>query len=347
MPEKSENNLIVNRRLLLQRRPGDEKVDSSHFKMVRDEIDTDNLPENQILIKVIVLSIDPTQRGWMNDRATYLPAVKIGETMRSIGAGKVIASSHPGFRQGDLVIGLLGWQDYALLDAKGVIKLPQNVPLDLALTLGGPSGLAAYFGLLEIGKPQAGETVVVSGAAGSTGSIAGQIAKLKGCKVIGIAGGKDKCEIVTGKLGFDACIDYKHENITQKLSELAPSGVNIYFDNVGEAVLDAVLLCIALKARIIACGAIATGYGAHTADNQGIKNYSMMIVKRARMEGFIILDYEAQFQEAIQTMMGWCLAGKIQCLMDTMDGLENAPMALGGLFEGKNIGKQLLRISAG
>jgi len=331
---------MKNRQWLLARRPQG-TLQNDDFKFVETEAPTPR--EGEVLVQNLMLSCDPTQRGWIAGD-TYLPAVKIGEVVRSLGAGRVVASNAAGFAVGDLVSGLVGWQDYLALNPKGQLsKLPPGVSLELAMSVLGLTGITAYFGLLEVGRPAAGETVVVSGAAGATGSVVGQIAKIKGCRAIGIAGGAEKCRWLTEVAGFDAAIDYKKENVSARLKELCPKGVDIYFDNVGGDILDAALARLAMKGRVVLCGAIAN-YNA-TEPPPGPKNYLNLLIQRGRMEGFIVLDYMPRALEAVTALAGWVQEGKIKYEVDVQHGLENAPATLRRLFDGRNEGKQLLRIA--
>jgi NADPH-dependent curcumin reductase CurA len=331
---------MKNRQWLLARRP-DGAIKDSDFDFV--ETDAPTPGEGQVLVRNLMLSCDPTQRGWIA-RDTYLPAVKIGEVVRSGGAGRIEASNHPDFKVGDLVSGLVGWQDYAVMNPKDRLnKLPPGAPLELALSALGLTGITAYFGLLDVGRPVAGETVVVSGAAGATGSVVGQIAKIKGCRVVGVAGGAEKCRWLTDEAGFDAAIDYKSENTAARLKALCPKGVDIFFDNVGGDILDAALARLALRGRVVLCGGIAN-YNA-TEPPPGPKNYLNLVVQRGRMEGFLVLDYMSRAGEAVGALMGWVREGKIKNKVDVQRGLENAPATLRRLFEGRNEGKQLLRVA--
>ncbi len=331
---------MKNRQWLLARRP-DGAIKDSDFQFV--ETDVPALGEGEVLLRNLALSCDPTQRGWIA-YDTYLPAVKIGEVVRSAGAGRVVASNNPAYAVGDVLSGLVGWQDYIVLNPKGQLnKLPPGAPLELALSVLGLTGITAYFGLLDIGHPAAGETVVVSGAAGATGSVVGQIAKIKGCRVIGIAGGAEKCRWLTDDLGFDGAIDYKAEKVGARLKELCPKGIDIFFDNVGGEILDAALARLALRGRVVLCGGIA-GYNA-TEPPPGPKNYLNLVVQRGRMEGFIVLDYMARAGEAVGALAGWVQSGQIKNKVDVQHGLENAPATLRRLFDGRNEGKQLLRIA--
>jgi hypothetical protein len=331
---------LKNRQWLLARRP-DGAIKDSDFKLVETDAATPGAGE--VLVRNLMLSCDPTQRGWIAFD-TYLPAVKIGEVVRSLGAGRVVASNNPDFAVGDIVSGLVGWQDYVVMNPKGQLnKLPPGAPLELAMSVLGPTGITAYFGLLDVGRPVAGETVVVSGAAGATGSVVGQIAKIKGCRAIGVAGGAEKCRWLTDESGFDAAIDYKSENVAARLKELCPKGVDIFFDNVGGDVLDAALARLAMRGRVVLCGGIAN-YNA-TEPPPGPKNYLNLVVVRGRMEGFLVLDYLSRAGEAVAALAGWVQAGKIKYKVDVQHGLENAPATLRRLFEGRNEGKQLLRIA--
>ena len=300
--------------------------------------------DGQVLIRNLLLSCDPTQRGWLS-RDTYLPAVAIGDVVRSIAAGEVVTSKHPNFEPGQLVQGLFGWQDY-IAAAPGTASSPTlilpNVPLEAALGVLGLNGLTAYFGLLDIGRPEAGQTVVVSAAAGATGSAAGQIAKIKGCRVIGIAGGPDKCRYLA-ELGFDEAIDYKKEDVGARLKETCPKGIDIYFDNVGGEILEKVLARLARRGRVVLCGAIAQ-YN-DEAPAPGPRNLSQLIVQRGRMEGFIASDYMNRAAEAFPDLYTWVNEGKLKYQVDVLDGLENAPTALARLFKGENRGKQLVRVA--
>jgi NADPH-dependent curcumin reductase CurA len=331
-----------NRRWLLKSRPQG-MVDASNFTWAEEPVPPP--ADGEVLVKNLMLSVDPTQRGWMA-RDTYLPAVAIGEVMRSVGLGRVEESKRDGFAVGDLVVGLVGWQDYALMGSKGaagLTKVPAGVPIPLAMSALGLTGITAYFGLLEVGRPAAGETVVVSGAAGATGSAVGQIARIKGCRAIGIAGGKDKCAWLLEQARFEAAIDYKNENVGARLKELCPKGIDVYFDNVGVPMLDDALANLAMRGRIVLCGAIAN-YNDTTLP-PGPKNYLNLLTRRGRMEGFIALDYMKRAPEAVAALAGWVASGELIDRVDVQVGLENAPRTLARLFRGENEGKQLLEIA--
>ncbi len=301
--------------------------------------------EGQVLVRVRYLSIDPAMRGWMNDAKSYIQPVGIGEVMRAGGAGEVIASRHPKFAVGDLVTGGFGVQEYALSDGKGVQKVDTSfVPLPTHLGVLGMPGMTAYFGLLDIGKPQPGETVVVSGAAGAVGSVVGQVAKVKGCRVVGIAGGADKCRMLVEELGFDAAIDYKAEDVKAKLKEHCPDGIHVYFDNVGGEILDAALARLARGARIVICGAISQ-YN-NTTPVKGPANYLSLLVNRASMTGMVVFDYADRYGVAAREMAGWIAAGKLKAKEDIVSGGITAfPEVLMKLFSGENTGKLVLEIA--
>ena len=304
--------------------------------------------DGQVLVKTLYLSVDPTQRGWMA-ADTYLPAIAIGDVIRSLGVGQVLESKHPGFAVGQLVQGGLGWQDFLLSDGSGELplsRLPGRVgaaQIPLAMSVLGLTGITAYFGLLEVGRPQAGETVVVSGAAGATGSVVGQIARIKGCRTIGIAGGALKCAWLTKEAGFDAAIDYKAEKVEERLAELCPKGIDVFFDNVGGDILDSALANLAMRGRVVLCGAIAM-YN-EKAPPPGPRNYLSLLVRRGRMEGFIVIDYMKRAGEAVAALSQWEREGRIKHEEDIQAGLENAPATLLRLFDGRNRGKQLLKVA--
>jgi NADPH-dependent curcumin reductase len=302
--------------------------------------------EGEVLIKILYLSLDPAMRGWMNEGRSYIAPVGIGDVMRALAAGRVIASNHPGLAVGDHVTGLLGVQEYAVANGNAVMKVdPELAALPVYLGTLGMPGMTAYFGLLEIGHPVAGETVVVSGAAGAVGGVVGQIAKLKGCRAIGIAGGAEKCRHVVGDLGFDAAIDYKSQDVAAALGEHCPKGIDVYFDNVGGEILDAALTRLARRARVVICGAISQ-YNA-TDGVQGPSNYLSLLVNHASMTGFVVSDYGEGYADGAREMAGWLAAGKLKSREDIAKGLENFPATLLRLFEGKNTGKLVLEVAGG
>jgi hypothetical protein len=298
--------------------------------------------EGEVLVKILYISLDPAMRGWMNEGKSYVPPVGIGEVMRAGAAGRVITSRDPNIAVGDHVVGVLGVQEYALAKAKGLTKVdPKLVPLPVYLGTLGMPGMTAYFGLLEIGQPKAGETVVVSGAAGAVGQVVGQIAKIKGCRVVGIAGGADKCAYLRS-IGFDAAIDYKHEDVKAALKQHCPKGVDVYFDNVGGEILDIVLTQLAMHARIVICGAISQY---NEAKMKGPSNYMSLLVNRAMMKGMVVFDYASRYGEAAREMAGWMATGQLKTREDVVEGLETFPDTLLKLFKGENIGKLVLKVA--
>lgn len=300
--------------------------------------------EGEFLVKVLQISLDPAMRGWMNATRSYIPPAAIGEVMRALAAGRVVESKNPSFAVGDHVYGLLGVQEYAISDGKGMSKLDLRLAaLPKYLSLLGMPGMTAYFGLLDTGQPQAGNTVVVSAAAGAVGSVVGQIAKIKACRAVGIAGGAQKCQYITGELGFDAAIDYKNEDVSSSLRRHCPNGIDVYFDNVGGDILDAVLAQINLGARIVICGGISQ-YN-NTGPVKGPSNYLSLLINRATMKGMLVSDFIGRYPQAAREMAGWMAAGKLKSREDIVEGLQNFPEALLKLFTGENFGKLILKIA--
>ena len=308
------------------------------------EVAIPDLADGEILVRTIYLSLDPTQRVWAQ-ADSYLPKVQIGAVMRSFGLGVVEASKNDRYEVGDIVQGMTGWQSHIVTDAKGFTKLPpmQGIPLHTALGPLGMTGITAYFGLLDIGKPKDGETLVVSGAAGAVGSIVCQIGKIKGLRVVGIAGSDEKCSWLTDELGADAAINYKTENVYKSLRRHCPDGIDVYFENVGGPLLDTVLSQINIGARIPLCGFISQ-YTA-TEAGPGTQNIATLISKRAKIEGFLVLDYYKRANEAITDIAGWMMSGELKYRMDVVKGLENAPTAINKLFDGSNTGKLVIQVS--
>ncbi|WP_175717323.1 NADP-dependent oxidoreductase [Burkholderia anthina] len=330
----------VNRQLLLKTRP-EGRVGREHFSLVDTPVPA--LADGDVLVRVLYLSMDPTNRVWMSDVPQYLPPVAIGEVMRALGIGRVVASRNAGFAEGDLVQGLVGWQDYAVVpadQAAQLVKLPAQSGLPLPTLLGacGMSGLTAYYGLTDIAPVQPGETLVVSAAAGSVGSIAGQIGKIHGARVVGIAGGADKCRYLTETLGFDAAVDYKADDFRQQLKAATPDGVHVNFENVGGEVMRAVLSRMVIGGRVALCGVISNYNSGRAADDVGV-----LISKRITMRGFLILDYRKS-REAVQTLAEWLRDGRLKAEETVADGLENAPDVLNRLFDGDHRGKLVLRV---
>jgi NADPH-dependent curcumin reductase CurA len=307
-----------------------------------------DIGDGEIVVKALYLSLDPAMRGWMNEGKSYIKPVGIGDVMRAGGVGVVVASKSPKFAVGDYVSGSVGVQRYwvgAADDKYGAFfKIdPTMAPLPTWLNTLGMPGMTGYFGLLEVGQPKAGETVVVSGAAGAVGQTVGQVAKQLGCRVVGIAGGKDKCDFVVKELGFDACIDYKAGDVRAGLKEYCPNGVDVYFDNVGGEILDTVLTRINMRARIVICGAISQ-YN-NTAPVKGPSNYLSLLVNRARMEGIVVFDYADRYHLGVAAIGKWLKEGNFKSREDVVEGLENFPDALLMLFTGKNFGKLVLKVA--
>ncbi len=301
--------------------------------------------DGELLVKVTHISLDPAMRGWMNEGKSYIKPVGIGEVMRAGAAGRVIASKHPAFKEGDTVAGNFGVQQYAISDGKGVRKVDTSfAPIERYLGALGMPGMTAYFGLLDIGKPKEGDTVVVSGAAGAVGSVVGQIAKIKGCRVVGIAGGADKCRYLVDEPRFDAAIDYKSEDVKEALKRHCPKGIDVYFDNVGGDILEAALARLALHARIIVCGAISQ-YNA-TSPPKGPANYLSLLVNRASMTGMVVFDYADRYAEGARDMAQWIAQGKLKAREDVVrGGIDAFPETLLKLFKGENFGKLVLALA--
>ena len=330
--------MTENKKWILKKRPIG-LVDESNFDFIEEELPA--VKDGEILIQNEYLSVDPTQRMWLTDMPGYLPPIQIDEVIRSSGMGRVIQSKSDKFDEGDLVNGLVGWQTHLISDGKGFTKVPEILPIPTMINVLGLTGITAYYGLLDVGQPKEGDTVVVSGAAGATGSVVAQIAKIKGCNVIGIAGGEEKCAWLE-ECGLDHVIDYKATKATKEVGRIAKNGIDIYFDNVGGPLLEAVLFKINLNARIVICGAISNY--ASTDMPVGPRNLSSLIVNRARMEGFLVLDYLHRSDEAIQELSKWLMDGKIKHREDIQEGIENCTSTLNRLFTGQNIGKQILKI---
>lgn len=331
-----------NQHILLAARPTGE-INPGDFEIVDVPMPVPGAGE--ILVEMQYLAVEPAMRGWMEDRASYVPPVQIGEVMRGQGTGVVVQSDNPEFPVGTMVSGLVGWRRYVVSDGRSIPlrKLPEGVSPATALNVLGLTGLTAWFGMLDIGVPQAGDTVLVSGAAGATGSIAGQLARIAGARVVGIAGGKEKCEWLVSELGFDAAIDYKSEDTARRVRELCPNGVNVYFDNVGGEILDIALDNLAQHARVVLCGGISR-YN-ETGPIAGPVNYFNLVYRRARMEGFIVMDYAPRFKEATEMLVKHLDSGELRHRETILQGFEQLPQALRDLFSGGNIGKQLVAVN--
>jgi NADPH-dependent curcumin reductase CurA len=333
-----------NRQLLLRERPTREVMDD-HFELVTAEVPAAG--EGEVVVRTLWLSFDPAQRGWLNDIRSYTPPVAIGEVMRAHGVGEVVASGTDDFPVGTLVAAPLGWQEFALLDPRRatIEAVPPGVPPELMLGVLGLTGLTAYFGMLDIGRPIEGDTVLVTAAAGATGSIAGQIARICGAgRVVGTAGSEEKRAWVRDVAGFDECVDHYDDKVRRRLREAAPDGYNVVFDNVGGSLLDAAIFNIAERARVVLCGAISTGYRPERPE-VGLHYYQLLTTRRSRMEGFIVFDYESRYADARAKLRAWVDDGRLHQEHDVLDGLDRAPEGLRRLFAGGNLGKQLLRVT--
>lgn len=346
MEAAMNQNTLKNRQILLNSRPVGAPGEDN-FRLLETEIPQPG--QGQILLRTLYLSLDPYMRGRMSDAPSYAAPVGIGEPMVGGTVSRVVESQHPDYQAGDLVLAYAGWQDYALSDGSGLIKLdPDMAKPSLALGVLGMPGFTAYMGLLDIGQPKPGETVVVAAASGAVGSVVGQIAKLKGCRVVGIAGGSEKCNHVVETLGFDACIDHRGGNLPEALAAACPQGIDVYFESVGGAVFDAVLPLLNIKARVPLCGMIAHYNDTRLPpgpDRLGLLTRTLL-VKRIKMQGFIIFDdYGDRYAEFFTQMGAWLDAGEIRFREDIVDGLENAPQAFIGLLEGRNFGKLLVRVA--
>lgn len=331
-----------NLRVLLARRPTGAPTPED-FSIVSDAVSAP--APGDVLVQNLFLSLDPYMRGRMNDAKSYVPPIQIGEVMGGGAVGRVIRSESPDFAQGDIVEGLLGWQQFAVAKAKLLRKIdPTLAPVSTALGVLGMPGLTAYFGLLDLGKPVPTDTVVVSAASGAVGSLVGQIAKRLGCRTVGVVGSADKAQYITDELGYDAAINYRTAgNLRKEIRAAAPDGVNVYFDNVGGPVTDAVFENLAQRARIVICGQISQ-YNS-TEQELGPRNLSRILVTRSRIEGFIVFDYADRYPQGLKDLSGWLANGEIKYKEDIVKGLENAPAAFIGLLEGKNFGKLLVQIA--
>ena len=329
----------TNRRFLLKARP-EGLAGPEHFAL--DEGPIPEIGDGEVLVRNQYISLDPAMRGWLNDVRSYIPPVALGEVMRAGAVGTVVASKHPKLAVGATVNGTFGVQEYAVSDGKGVIQVdPNAAPLPRYLGTLGMPGLTAYFGLLDIGKPEPGQTVVVSGATGAVGQVVGQIAKIKGCRAVGIAGGPDKCKYAVEVLGYDACIDYKSEDVKAGLRTHCPDRVHVYFDNVGGDILDAALARLAMHARVVICGAISQY---NDAVMKGPSNYMALLVNRASMTGFVVFDYAKRYGEALKALTTWSAEGRLTSQEHVVEGIERFPEAFRMLFTGANHGKLVLKV---
>jgi NADPH-dependent curcumin reductase CurA len=314
-----------------------------HFEIAEAEVPA--LDEGQFLVRNDYLSVDPAMRGWVSAVANYSSPVGIGEVMRSFAAGEVVASKHPQFAEGDKVMGMLGWQEYAVSDGRSITRRVKEADLPLSLSLGilGLNGVTAYFGLLDVGRPCPGDTVVVSTAAGAVGSAVGQIAKIAGCRTVGIAGGADKVRMCRQEFGYDAAIDYKNgAELDGAIAAACPNGVNVYFDNTAGRISDAVMRQLAPGARVVICGTASVASWDPPPVGPRVERH--LLVKRAQMTGFLMFDYQHRYEEAVERLAGWIREGRIHYREDIADGIEACPDAVAGLYRGENIGKRLIRL---
>ena len=329
----------INRQILLVEKPSG-KLGAEHFKMVEGAMPEPK--DGEALLQVRYISLDAANRAWMHG-ATYRSAVEANSVMAGGGIAEVVSSKAPGLAAGDIVFGDTGWQEFAAVPAKHLTKMPKLEPMTHLLSVFGIAGLTAYFGLLEVGKPKEGETVVVSAAAGSVGSIVGQIAKIRGCRVVGIAGGADKCNWLTSELGFDAAVDHKDGAVFKALRAAAPKGIDVYFDNVGGDILEACIALMNNRGRISCCGVISQYDGVPSATGpRGVPG--LIVVKRLIMQGFIVMDYVNEREAALADLQSWVASGKLKVQEDVIDGLENTPEALIGLLAGENRGKRMVKV---
>ncbi len=332
----------INRQVRLKSRPTG-IPQAENFEIA--EAAVPELADRQFLVRNEYLSVDPAMRGWVSTVANYSTPVGIGEVMRSFSAGTVVASRHPGYAEGDQVMGMLGWQQFALSDGANITRKVREKDLPLSLSLGvlGLNGVTAYFGLLDLGEPTPGDTVVVSTAAGAVGSTVGQIAKLMGCRTVGITGGAQKVKLCTDEFGYDTAIDYKAGDLAQALKAACPHGIDVYFDNTSGSISDTVLAQIALHARIVICGTASISSWEPWPMGPRVERH--VLVKRARISGLLIFDYAHRYEEAVTRLAAWVREGKLKYREDILDGLEHAPGAIAELYRGENLGKRLIRLS--
>lgn len=334
---------LANRQVRLKSRPAG-IPQAENFEIV--EAPASEPMDGQVLVRNIYLSVEPAMRGWVSAVANYAEPVPIGGVMRSLAAGRIEASHHPDFQPGEYVTGMFGWQDYATVDGKAIQRRIVDADLPISTSLGvlGLNGLTAYFALLDIGQPKAGETVVVSTAAGSVGSCVGQIAKIKGCRTVGIAGGPVKVQLCRDAFRYDTAIDYKAEDFESQLDASCPNGIDVYFDNTAGRISDAVMSRLNVNARVVVCG--TASIASWNPMPQGPRVERHLLVKRARMQGFLIFDHAARFPEALDELAGWVRRDLIRYREDILEGIEHAPDSVAGLYRGENLGKRLIRIAA-
>lgn len=330
----------TSRQWLLNGHPRGRGIEDGDFQLV--ETDVGAAGDGQLLLKTLYLGFDPAQKGWMENIADYVAPMAIGDVMRGSGISEVVESRHPGFAVGDLVMGSTGWTEWHVSSGEGLVKIETGLPPTAMLSVLGTTGVTAYCGLFKVGRPVAGDTVLVSGAAGATGSVVGQLAKIAGCRAVGIAGGEDKCRWLVEEAGYDAAIDYKAGDVRRQIKEHCPGGVNVIFDNVGGAILNDMLGEIATGARVAVCGGISR-YESGSLP-AGPQNYFNLIFRRGSMAGFIVLDWAAEFPEIRRRLESFVHDGRLNYREDVQQGFENAPATLKRLFSGQNRGKQLLKL---
>lgn len=333
--------MSANRQLRLAQRP-EGRVNAQTFQLIEEPIPTPGAGE--ALIRGLYLSIDPTNRIWITDMPQYMPPVALGEVMRGYGIGQVVSSNNPDLAPGDLVNGMLGWQDYAIASAANPMqKLPAGMPVPLPALLGvcGATGLTAYFGLTDLGAPKAGETLVVSAASGAVGSVVGQIGKILGLRVVGITGGPEKCRHIVEDLGFDAAVDYRAPDFRAQLEAATPAGIDINFENVGGEIMDAVIGRMNLHSRLVLCGLISE----YNDSQKSLGDFTQLLMKRITLRGFIILDYVPRFAEGAMQLITWMMEGKLKHKETIVEGLTNAPAALNLLFDGDKLGKLMVKLA--
>ena len=332
----------LNRQVRLKTRPSG-IPQAEHFEIVEEPVP--ELVDGEVLVRNLFLSVEPAMRGWVSLVANYADPVAIGAVMRSLAAGRVVASRDAGFQVGDLVTGWLGWQDYACVKPQAIQGklVKSDLPISTSLGVLGLNGLTAYFGLLDIGRPMPGQTVVVSTAAGSVGSCVGQIAKIKGCRAVGIAGGSTKTALCRDAFGFDAAIDYKADDLDEALAAACPNGVDVYFDNTAGSISDTVLKHLAVGARVIICGTASIASWEPAPHGPRVERH--LLVKRASMQGLLVMDHKARYPSALEALTGWVREGRIRYRDDILDGIEQAPGAIAGLYRGENLGKRLIRLA--
>jgi hypothetical protein len=335
----------VQRQWLVAGRPMGRPLEPTDFRLAEAPVVDPGAEE--VLVRTAYLGFDPAQKSWMENAASYMTPVELGGLMPGSGAGVVVESRHPGFAPGDVAYGHFGWQEFATLPAAGLSKAPAGVSPSAVLSVLGGTGRTAYLALMKVGKPVAGDTLVISGAAGATGSLVGQLGKIAGCRVVGIAGGPKKCAWLTDELGFDGAIDYRNEKVRRRLRELCPGGADIFFDNVGGEILDDALARLAPRARVVICGGISRyNFDPRSPEMPpGPRNYFNLVFTGATIQGFLMPQYERDFPEADARLADWVRTGGIQARADIQVGFENAPATLMRLFEGRNIGKQLLKVA--